>query len=70
MQSNRRGSSVASPTEVVERYFDGWTSGNFDAARALLRDDVSFRGPIDTFDNADALLASTATHHRIVRMPV
>jgi len=42
MQTNRRGSSVASPTEVVERYFDGWTSGNFDAARALLRDDVSF----------------------------
>jgi hypothetical protein len=49
---------VASPAEVVEQYFDAWTSGNFDAARALLRDDMSFRGPIDTFDNADALLAS------------
>jgi ketosteroid isomerase-like protein len=43
---------------VVEQYFDAWTSGDFDGARTLMRDDMSFRGPIDTFDNADALLAS------------
>jgi hypothetical protein len=56
VESNRRDSSVDSPAEVVEQYFDAWTSGN--AARAQLRDDMSLRGPIDTFDKTDALLAS------------
>jgi hypothetical protein len=49
---------VDSPAELVEQHLDAWTSGNFDAARAQLRDDMSLRGPIDTFDETDALLAS------------
>jgi len=49
---------VASPSEIVERYFDAWTSGDFETARSLLHDDMSFRGPIDTFETADALLGS------------
>jgi ketosteroid isomerase-like protein len=43
---------VATPREIVEQYFDAWTSGDSDAARRLLRDDLSFRGPIDRFDDA------------------
>lgn len=42
--------------ETVERYFDAWTSGDFATARALLHDNVTFSGPIDSFDNADAFL--------------
>jgi ketosteroid isomerase-like protein len=49
---------MASPAEVVEGYFDAWTSKDFDRARSLLHDDLSFKGPIETLDNADALMAS------------
>jgi hypothetical protein len=49
---------VASPAKVLEQHLDAWTSGNFDAARAQLRDDMSLRGPIYTFDKTYALLAS------------
>jgi ketosteroid isomerase-like protein len=48
---------VANPArDTVERYFDAWTSGDFATARELLHDDVTFSGPIDSFDNADALI--------------
>jgi ketosteroid isomerase-like protein len=49
---------MASARDIVERYFDAWTSRDFDGARRLLHDNLSFRGPIDRFDDADALLES------------
>ena len=49
---------MASPSEIVERYFEAWTSCDFDGARRLLRDDLDFRGPLDNFETADALLGS------------
>ena len=49
---------MPSPADVVERYFDAWTSSDFETARSLLHDDLSFRGPLETLDNADALIAS------------
>jgi ketosteroid isomerase-like protein len=49
---------MASPVETVERYFDAWTSKDFETARSLLHDDLSFTGPFETLDNADALVAS------------
>ncbi len=49
---------MASPAEIVEGYFDAWTSKDFDKARSLLHDDLSFKGPIETLDNADALMES------------
>jgi ketosteroid isomerase-like protein len=55
-----------SPAETVERYFDAWTSKDFDTARSLLRDDLSFRGPIETLDNADALIESLKGLSQIV----
>ena len=42
--------------ETVERYFDAWTSGDFATARELLHDNMTFSGPIDSFDNADAFI--------------
>ena len=44
--------------QAAEGFFDAWTSKDFERARALLHDDVSFDGPIDRFDNADAYLQS------------
>lgn len=38
---------------LVERYHEAWKQHDFDTARSLLHDDVSFRGPIDTFERAD-----------------
>jgi ketosteroid isomerase-like protein len=49
---------MASAAETVERYFDAWTSKDFQAARSLLHDDLSFRGPLETVDHADALVQS------------
>jgi ketosteroid isomerase-like protein len=49
---------MASAAEIVERYFDAWTSKDFETARSLLHDDLSFNGPIETLDSADALMES------------
>ena len=49
---------MASPAEIVEQYFDAWTSRDFETARNLLHDDLSFTGPIETLDSADALMES------------
>lgn len=38
---------------LVERYHEAWKQHDFDTARSLLRDDLSFHGPIDTFERAD-----------------
>ena len=57
---------MPSSAETVERYFDAWTSKDFATARSLLHDDLSFRGPIETLDSADALMASLQGLARIV----
>ena len=51
-------SSSPSPRDVVERYQAAWKGKDLDAARAQLHDDLSFQGPLDTFDNADDLIAA------------
>ena len=47
---------MPSPAEIVEQYFDAWTSKDFETARSLLHDDLSFVGPIEKVDHADALI--------------
>jgi ketosteroid isomerase-like protein len=49
---------VAGPAKVVERYFDAWTTKDFTTARSQLHDDLSYRGPLETLDSADALIDS------------
>jgi ketosteroid isomerase-like protein len=49
---------VADAAEVAEGFFDAWTGKDFDRARTLVHDDVSFQGPIDSFSDADSYLAS------------
>jgi ketosteroid isomerase-like protein len=49
---------MADAATVAEGFFDAWASKNFPRARALLHDDGSFRGPIDTFSDANSYLAA------------
>jgi ketosteroid isomerase-like protein len=43
---------------VAEAFFDAWTSKDFERARSLLHDDLSFVGPIESFTDADSYVAS------------
>jgi ketosteroid isomerase-like protein len=53
--------------EIVDRFYAAWGSQDLQAVRRLLRDDLSFHGPIDTFSSADAYLASIQRLFAIVR---
>jgi ketosteroid isomerase-like protein len=57
---------MAGNAEIVERYFDAWTSTDFETARSLLHDDLDFRGPLETVEDADALLQSLQMLAQIV----
>jgi ketosteroid isomerase-like protein len=52
---------------VAGRFFEAWTTGDFDTARSLLHDDVSFAGPLDRFDSADAYIAALSGLSPMVR---
>ena len=57
---------MTGPAETVEQYFNAWTSKDFEKARSLLHDDLSFKGPIETLDGADALIESVKGLAQIV----
>jgi ketosteroid isomerase-like protein len=44
---------MPSPAEIVEQYFDAWTSKDFETARSLLHDDLSFVGPIERVEQIE-----------------
>jgi ketosteroid isomerase-like protein len=52
---------------LIETYHEAWTTGDFDRARACLADDVDFKGSIDTFRNADALIDALKPFQRMLR---
>ena len=52
---------------IADKFFKAWTTGDFDTARSLLHDDVSFQGPIDSFNDADAYLGSLRGLSQIVK---
>jgi len=55
------------PRAIADKFFKAWTTGDFDTARSLLHDNVSFAGPIDTFDNADAYVGALRGLAQIVK---
>jgi SnoaL-like domain len=57
---------MADAAQVGEQFFDAWTSKDFDRARTLVHDEVSFDGPIDSFTDADSYLASLRNLSQIV----
>jgi SnoaL-like domain len=48
------------PKEIATTYFDCWKRGDFDGLRAILADDVTFRGPMGTARGADAYVTQLA----------
>ncbi len=42
------------PRNLAATYFDAWKAKDFSTLRSLLADDVSFRGPLASLDDADA----------------
>jgi ketosteroid isomerase-like protein len=59
--------TASSAREIVERYHEAWARQDFDTARSLLHDDLSFHGPIDTFSNADDYIAALQRLAQIVQ---
>jgi ketosteroid isomerase-like protein len=52
---------------VADKFFKAWTTGDVETARGLLHDNVSFSGPIDKFDNADAYIGALRGLAQIVK---
>ena len=61
------------PTQVVDGYLEAFYTGEFDAARRLVTDELSFHGPFVQVEGADQFFASAkplrqiVAGHRIVR---
>lgn len=49
---------ASTPTEIVQAWGEAIHKGQFDKARALAREDLHFRGPIDTFNRVDDYIAA------------
>jgi ketosteroid isomerase-like protein len=57
---------MSEAAQVAEAFLDAWTSKDFDHARQLLHDDLSFDGPIDRFTDADSYLRAVEGLSQIV----
>jgi hypothetical protein len=57
---------MADSAQVAEGFFEAWTAKDFERARTLLKDDVHFEGPIDTFDDADSYLNALRSFTQIM----
>ena len=51
---------MATAVEIVQQYQHAFATGDSATARALLADDLHFKGPFDEFNSADDYLQATA----------
>lgn len=49
---------ASTPTAIVQAWSEAVHKGAFDKARPLARENLHFRGPIDTFNRVDDFLAA------------
>jgi hypothetical protein len=49
---------ASTPTSIVQAWSEAVHKGEFDKARPLARENLHFRGPLDTFDHVDDFLAA------------
>ncbi len=54
-------------SETALKYFQYWSKKDYQSSAALLDERLSFKGPIDTFDNAKDYIASINKLGPIVR---
>ncbi len=65
---------MSTPIEIARTYFDAWGARDYDALRSVLADDVSFRGPLGSADDAESAMgglrgmAEMTTHLEIRKM--
>jgi hypothetical protein len=60
-------SVTSQAAEVVDQYLDAFYRGDFETARTLLADDLSFKGPFVQVEGADQFVASADGLRKIVR---
>ena len=53
-------------TQVITKYHTAWTSGDMEAARSYLADDLDFQGSIDTFHRADDFIAALSMFQKML----
>ncbi len=53
--------------DVVARFSQAWTRGDFDTARSLLADELDFEGPLDKFQRADDYLNAIRGLHSMLK---
>ena len=58
---------MAKAAEIVQSFKQALDKGDIPAARKLLHDNLSFRGPIDTFDKPEPYLEALKKLHPIVQ---
>lgn len=55
-RSRGQASTVPDTATVAATYFQAWRDHDWDTLRSILADDVSFRGPLASLDDADSCL--------------
>ena len=60
-------SDTESTQKIVEGYSKAWSSGDLETARSYLADDLSFRGSIESFNDADSLIRAISVFLRILK---
>jgi hypothetical protein len=53
--------------ELIDRYHQAWTTGDFTTARSCLADNLDFQGSIDAFSTADAFIEALKGFRQMVR---
>ena len=53
--------------QLIETYYQAWTTGDLVTARRCLADDLDFKGSIDTFHKADDFLGELKRFHGMLR---
>ena len=53
--------------QIVTNYHSAWTSGNLEAARGYLADELDFQGSVQTFRRADDFIVGLTQFHQMLR---
>ncbi len=60
------GQTMDSPSDVALKYFDHWSRKDYEGSDRYLDENLSFKGPIDTFNNAKDYLNAISRLGQIV----
>ena len=58
---------MANPINVVQQFQQAIGNGDFTAARTMLQNNLSFRGPMDTFEKPEPYLEALKRLHPIIK---